>query len=62
MKESGRVVRCTGQESTLGSMAEDTKENMRMIKSKALVFTIGLMASVTRVNGIKANSTVKVKL
>ncbi len=41
MKESGRMITSTGQESTLTSMAKDTKDSGRMIRGTGQESTLG---------------------
>ena len=44
-------------ESIPGRMAENTKGSIKMIKSKGMGYTRGLMVECTRVTGGEANST-----
>lgn len=44
------------KESTLGKMAENMKENIKMIKNMDMVFILGLMVENTKENGRMANN------
>ncbi len=59
MKESGRMIRSTGLESILDSMAEDTKGSGSRIKRMALVLEYGLVVHLTRGSGCKTKGTVR---
>lgn len=48
---SGNSIRCMAEECSHGTMEEDMKENTLMIKSKAKVYSSGLMEENTMVVG-----------
>lgn len=56
MKENGLKTIWKVWESTFGTMAENMKANIRMIKSMATVFTLGLIRDVTWAIGIRENN------
>jgi hypothetical protein len=56
----GRIIICTGTESTLGEMAVGMRVIMKWIKSTATESTVGLTAEDMRAIGRTASSTVKV--
>ena len=59
MKESRRMIRSTGQESTLGSMAEDTKESGYKTKGTVRASKKILTIAATSATLKMTNSTVK---
>lgn len=57
IKVNGLITIWRELESTLGQMVEDTKVNIKMIKSMALVSTPGKIIECTRDIGSKESST-----
>jgi len=56
---SGLIIKCMDKEFSRGLMVECTKESIRMIRNKDLVYLLGQMEGNTKGNGTTVNNIVK---